>query len=75
MRNDVYWTAPVTWPTTKQKKQTPIMAKKKELQTALVKHKLSVKKKVAKAVFGTKETIGGYYDAAAEEKLNSKQSK
>lgn len=49
--------------------------KKKELQTALVKHKLSVKKKVAKAVFGKPQTIGGFYDEAAQEKLKLKQSK
>lgn len=48
---------------------------KKEKPTALVKHKPSVKNKVAKAIVGVipKQTIGGFYDDAAEEKL--KQSK
>lgn len=46
---------------------------KKEKPTALVKHRPSVKNKVAKKVFGTSQTIGGFYDEAAEEKL--KQSK
>jgi len=47
--------------------------KKAEKPTALVKHKPSVKNKVAKKVFGTKQTIGGFYDEAAEEKLKSKK--
>lgn len=50
--------------------------KQKEKPTALVKHKPSVKQRVAKAVFGTTQTIGGFYDDAAEEKLKAiKQSK
>lgn len=46
--------------------------KKKELQTALVKHRPSIKNKVAKAVIGTPHNIGSFYDEAAEEKLKSK---
>lgn len=49
--------------------------KKKELLTALVKHSPVVKNKVAKKVFGTKQTIGGFYDEAAEEKLKSSKTK
>ncbi len=51
------------------------MAKKKkeEKPTALVKHKPSVKNKVAKAVIGTDYNIGSFYDEAAEEKLKPKK--
>ena len=42
---------------------------KKEKPTALVKHRPSVKNKVAKAVIGTTHNIGSFYDEAAEEKL------
>ena len=45
--------------------------KKKEPQTELVKHGKTVKNKVARAVIGTAYTIGGFYDAAAEEKLKA----
>lgn len=47
---------------------------KKEKPTALVKHRPSVKNRVAKAVIGTPHNIGSFYDEAAEEKL-AKQSK
>ena len=46
------------------------MAKKVEKPTALVKHKPSVKNKVAKAVIGTNYNIGSFYDEAAIEKLS-----
>lgn len=53
------------------------MAKKKkeEKPIALVKHKPSVKNKVAKAIVGVvpKQTIGGFYDEAAEEKLKKEK--
>lgn len=46
--------------------------KKKEKLTELVKVSKTVKTKVEKAVAGTPQTIGGFYDNAAEEKLKSK---
>lgn len=50
------------------------MAKKKENLTELVKVSKTTKTKVEKAIAGTPQTIGGFYDAAAEEKLKSKPS-
>jgi len=49
--------------------------KKKENLTALVKHAPSVKNKVEKAIAGTSETIGGFYDKAAIEKLKTNPKK
>jgi len=46
--------------------------KKKENLTELVKVSKSVKSKVEKAIAGTSETIGGFYDKAAIEKLKTK---
>jgi hypothetical protein len=48
---------------------------KKENLTALVKHKPSVKARVEKAIAGTTQSIGGFYDEAAEEKLKSSKAK
>lgn len=45
--------------------------KKKENLTVMVKHAPSVKNKVAKAVIGTKQSIGGFYDEAALEKIKN----
>jgi hypothetical protein len=47
--------------------------KKKEKLTELVKVSKSTKTKVEKAIAGTPQTIGGYYDEAAEEKLKPKK--
>lgn len=49
------------------------MAKKKETATKMVKVKPTIHAKVAKEVAGTTETIGGFFEQAATEKL--KQSK
>jgi hypothetical protein len=43
---------------------------KKENLTELVKVTKTVKARVEKAIAGTPQTIGGFYDKAAEEKLS-----
>jgi len=45
--------------------------KKKEKRTELIKVSKATKTKVEKKIAGTPETIGGFYDKAAEEKLKS----
>lgn len=51
------------------------MAKKKEVATKMIKVKPSVHLKVAKEVAGTTETIGGYFEQAATEKLKQSSKK
>jgi hypothetical protein len=55
-------------------KKQAMAQKKKENLTEMVKVSKTVKTKVEKAIVGTPQTIGGFYDKAAEEKL-SKQPK
>jgi len=49
------------------------MKEKKEKREATIKVSTKTKNKVAKAVVGTSDTIGSFYDAAAEEKLKPKK--
>lgn len=50
-------------------------SKPKEKRTALIKVLPSMRNKVAKVVAGTPETIGQFYDKAAEEKLSTQNKK
>lgn len=49
--------------------------KKKEKLTELVKVSKTTKTKVEKAIAGTPQSIGGFYDAAAEKEIQLSKTK